>query len=144
MPSRVHICGPIASTARSKTFSSFRTRWRRASPASSSQLCNPPKPRAQWPAQRSISPHTTSTCVPMLWFFTAAQQIPEALRLLEKASERDPSHGPTLALAAVCHARLVIDGRSEDPEADTRKGTDFARRALKVAGDDPVVLANTA
>ena len=80
----------------------------------------------------------------MLWFFTAAQQIPEALRLLEKASERDPSHGPTLALAAVCHARLVIDGRSEDPEADTRKGTDFARRALKVAGDDPVVLANTA
>ena len=76
--------------------------------------------------------------------FSAAQQIPEALRLLEKASERDPSHGPTLALAAVCHARLVIDGRSEDPEADTRKGTDFARRALKVAGDDPVVLANTA
>ena len=76
--------------------------------------------------------------------FSSAQQIPEALRLLEKASERDPNYGPTLALAAVCHGRLVIDGTSRNSEADRRKCTDFARRALKVAGDDPVVLVNTA
>ena len=74
--------------------------------------------------------------------FSSAQQIPEALRLLEKASERDPNYGPTLALAAVCHGRLVIDGTSRNSEADRRKCTDFARRALKVAGDDPVVLVN--
>jgi tetratricopeptide (TPR) repeat protein len=37
-----------------------------------------------------------------------------------------------------------MDGRSEDLEADSRKGTDFARRALQVAGDDPGILANAA
>jgi tetratricopeptide (TPR) repeat protein len=38
----------------------------------------------------------------------------------------------------------VGDGRSEDPAADRLKGTDFARRALEVAGDDPNILANAA
>ena len=36
------------------------------------------------------------------------------------------------------------DGWTEDPEADRRKGIDFARRALEVAGDDPGILANAA
>jgi adenylate cyclase len=76
--------------------------------------------------------------------FSTSQQIPEALRLLERGIARDPGHGPSLALAAICHSRLIMDGRSENPEANKRNGTDFARRALKVAGDDPVVLANVA
>ena len=33
---------------------------------------------------------------------------------------------------------------SKDPDADRRKGADFARRALEVGGDDPNVLANAA
>jgi tetratricopeptide (TPR) repeat protein len=33
---------------------------------------------------------------------------------------------------------------SKDPEADGRKGVEFAQRALEVAGDDPGVLANAA
>jgi adenylate cyclase len=37
-----------------------------------------------------------------------------------------------------------MDGRSDDPIADRRKGVDFARRALEVAPDDPYVLATTA
>src|SRR6266436_1372121 len=40
-------------------------------------------------------------------------QISDALRLLEQAIERDPTYGPALAFAAVCHERLVIDGLSE-------------------------------
>lgn len=32
--------------------------------------------------------------------------------------------------------------RSENPEADRLKGTDFARRALELAGDDPGILVN--
>ncbi len=75
---------------------------------------------------------------------SSARQIPEALRLLEQAIARDPGYGPALAWAAVCCLRLVGDGRSKDPEADRLKGTDFARRALEVAGDDPGVLANAA
>jgi adenylate cyclase len=77
-------------------------------------------------------------------FLSASRQIPEALRLLEMAIARDPNYGPALAWAALCCYRLVNDGRSEDLAADNRKGTDFARRALEVAEDNPGILANTA
>jgi adenylate cyclase len=75
---------------------------------------------------------------------SSAAQIPEELRLLEQAIARDPRYGPALAYAAICFLRLLIYGRSEDQEGDRRKGADFARRALEVAGDDPGILANAA
>jgi len=75
---------------------------------------------------------------------SSTRQAPEALRLLEQAIARDPRYGPALAWAAHCYHRLLTDGRSEDPAADRLKGTDFARRALEVAGDDPGILANAA
>jgi adenylate cyclase len=78
----------------------------------------------------------------MLWL--PARHIPEALRLAERAIARDPHYGPALALAAVYCYRLVLDNRSQDPEADRLKGTALARRALEVAGDDPGVLVNAA
>ena len=59
---------------------------------------------------------------------------------MKQAIARDPRYGPALAGAALCCFRLVTDGRSEDPAADRRKGADFARRALEVAGDDPSIL----
>jgi adenylate cyclase len=77
-------------------------------------------------------------------FLSASRQIPEALRLLEMAIARDPNYGPALAWAALCCYRLVNDNRSEDLAADVRKGTDFAKRALEVAVDNPGILANTA
>jgi TolB-like protein/class 3 adenylate cyclase len=75
---------------------------------------------------------------------SSSARFPEALRLTEKAIERDPRYGPALAGAALCCFRLVHDSRSEDPEADRLKGADFARRALDVAADDPRILAITA
>jgi len=78
----------------------------------------------------------------MVW--SSARQIPEALRLMEQAIARDPHYGPALAWAAHCSFRLCLDGASKDPDADRRKGADFARRALEVGGDDPNVLANAA
>jgi TolB-like protein/tetratricopeptide (TPR) repeat protein len=75
---------------------------------------------------------------------SSAKHIPEALRRLEQAIERDPHYGPALAWAAVCCMRLCTDGSSEDPEADIRKGADFAHRALQVGSDDPESLANAA
>jgi TolB-like protein len=77
-------------------------------------------------------------------FMSSARQIPEALRLMEQAIARDPCYGPALVWAAVCCLALITDSRSEDPEADRRKGFGFARRALEVAGDDPAILANAA
>jgi adenylate cyclase len=75
---------------------------------------------------------------------SSTRQSPCALRLMEQAIARDPRYGPALALAATCCFRLVRDGRSEDPRRDRLKGLDFARRALEVAGDDPVILATAA
>jgi TolB-like protein/class 3 adenylate cyclase len=75
---------------------------------------------------------------------SSARHVPEALRLMEQAIERDPRYGPALGWAAFCYHRLLIDDRSEDPEADIRKGVDLARRALEVAGDDAGTLVNAA
>jgi TolB-like protein len=74
----------------------------------------------------------------------STRQTPEALGLMEQAIERDPRYGPALAWAAYCCFRLVGDGRSRDREGDRRKGIDFARRALEVSSDDPVILVNAA
>ena len=75
-------------------------------------------------------------------YVSAARQNADALRLFEQAITRDPRYGPALAWAGVCCARLLLDGRSEDAARDRLKGTDFARRSLEVAGDDPTILAN--
>jgi TolB-like protein len=74
----------------------------------------------------------------------SSEQIHDALHLMEQAIERDPDYGPALAWAAVCCIRLLMDGRSADRVGDALKGADFARRALRVAGDDPGVLVNAA
>jgi adenylate cyclase len=75
---------------------------------------------------------------------SGSRQVPEALHLLEQAIARDPGYGPALAWAGVCCLRLLVEDRSNEPEADRRKGADFARRALEVAGDDPLVLTSVA
>jgi TolB-like protein len=74
----------------------------------------------------------------------STKQTPEALRLMEQAILRDPRYGPALAWAAYCCFRLVGDGRSQDPAGDRRKGIAYARRALEVASDEPVILVNAA
>jgi adenylate cyclase len=76
--------------------------------------------------------------------FSCTREIPEALHLLEQAIEREPRYGLALALGALCCLRQVYDNRSASPERDREKGTDFARRALEAASDDPGVLANAA
>jgi len=72
-------------------------------------------------------------------FWSSAARIPDALVPMEQAIARDPGYRPALAWAALCYARRLFDGRTEERGADRRKGTDFARRALQVAGDDPGV-----
>jgi adenylate cyclase len=70
--------------------------------------------------------------------------VPRALHLFAKSLERDPNYGPTLGFAALCHSLLHIGGWSDDPEASRREGLDLARRALRVARDNPGVLVNAA
>jgi TolB-like protein/class 3 adenylate cyclase len=75
---------------------------------------------------------------------SSAVRVPEALGLLEQAIMRDPQYGPALAWAALCCVRLRNDGGSKDPQADGRRGTDWARRALEAGGDDPGIVVNAA
>jgi adenylate cyclase len=63
---------------------------------------------------------------------------------LEKANEKDPSYGPALALSAYCHRQLDLSGWAEDSELNRRKSLDLARRAVRVAPDDPGVLGHVA
>ena len=71
-------------------------------------------------------------------------RLVQALDLLGRALERDPGYGPALALAAYCHGQLDLNGWVEDREANRRTGLDLARRALRVAADDPDVIAPAA
>jgi hypothetical protein len=63
----------------------------------------------------------------------AGKANPEAFRLLEQAIARDPGYGPSLAWAAVCCARLLDDGRSED-----RRGASSEGRQFRQASSAPI------
>ena len=75
---------------------------------------------------------------------TSAGKIPEALGLLEQALARDPTYAPALAMAGLCHMRLVQDARSDNDNEDRGKAIALARRALQLAKDDPGTLVNAA
>jgi len=68
----------------------------------------------------------------------------QGLDLLGEAIKRDPRYGPALASAAFHHHVLAVVGWTSEPEANRLEGLDLARRALMVAGDDPVVLGQVA
>jgi adenylate cyclase len=70
--------------------------------------------------------------------------IIEALQTLRLATNLDPRYGAALALAAGYHADLYVNGWADDPEGNRLEGVKLARRALRVAGDDPGVLARAA
>jgi adenylate cyclase len=72
------------------------------------------------------------------------ERVLEALGLLEQATAIDRHYGPALALAAMCHLRLVVGGWAAEPETTRRKATDLARQALEVGQSDPGILANAA
>jgi TolB-like protein/class 3 adenylate cyclase len=67
-----------------------------------------------------------------------------AFDLLRRAIERDPQYGSALALAADCHMNFHVNGWTSDPESNRCEGIDLARRALRVASDDPGVLGRAA
>jgi adenylate cyclase len=75
------------------------------------------------------------------YFPITKEGLVEALGLLERAIAIDPRYGPALSLAAMCHRRLTIDGWAGGNRC---KAMDLARQALRVAQNDPGILANVA
>jgi adenylate cyclase len=74
----------------------------------------------------------------------AQERLVESLDLLEQAIARDPLYGPALALAAMCDQILHLNNWTDSPDAIRNQGVDYARRALRAAGNDPFVLASAA
>jgi adenylate cyclase len=71
-------------------------------------------------------------------------RVLRALDLLGQAIERDPQFGSALALAAWCHVQCDSYGWANDRIRNRRDGFDLAQRAVRVANDDPAVLASAA
>lgn len=68
----------------------------------------------------------------------------EALRLLARAIELDPDYGAALSLAGSAWSRSRAFAWTTTPEDDRQRAVDHARRALRVASDDPEVLIRAA
>ena len=135
------ICGPTASTARSKTCSTCKTRWRPASRAISSLAL-----QAAETARSARRPTVDLTAYDLYLratalFYSSSGLVPAALCLTEQAIARDPDYSNALALAALCYHRLLLDSTSQDRAADRKTGTELAKRALQGPGDDPVTLS---
>ena len=67
-----------------------------------------------------------------------------ALQLLERAITLDPDYGRALAFAATTYFFHIREGWSEDPVGDGNRSIELAHRTLRVASDDPDVLAYAA
>lgn len=71
-------------------------------------------------------------------------EVFEALTLFSRAVTLDPRFAMAASSAAWCHSFILIHGWSDDPESHRRQGLDLARQSLRLGGDDPDVLSNTA
>jgi adenylate cyclase len=70
--------------------------------------------------------------------------VVRAIELIRQALERDPNYGSALAGAVACRIANYTNSWTNDLEATRKEGVALARKALRVAGDDPFVLANAA
>jgi TolB-like protein/class 3 adenylate cyclase len=78
------------------------------------------------------------------FFPVTRERLLSALELIDQAIAMDPSYGPALAWAAVCHLRLISEGWDAEPDTSRRKSIDLAHQALQVGENDPGVLVNAA
>jgi TolB-like protein len=77
-------------------------------------------------------------------YLVSREGATRALELAELALQRDPNYGSALAVATRCHSNIYTCGWTNDLEASRKEGIELARRALRVAGDDPFIIANAA
>lgn len=68
----------------------------------------------------------------------------EALSMLERAIELDPTYAPALSLAASAHTMIMQYQWTEDPAASRAKVVDLIERSVRYGSDDAHVLTNAA
>ena len=72
------------------------------------------------------------------------EEMEQAIDLLDQAIELDHNFALALSQACVCLRQVVDHGWTDDPQAARRRGLAYAERALRVASDDPRVIAQVA
>jgi len=102
------------------------------------------EPALQAAEMRRSAARPTSELTAYDLYLRSLNEFPHSLPLLEEAIARDPYFGPALAHAAMCCVNLINLGSGEHQVAIRKKGLDFARRALKVVGEDPRALITAA
>ena len=73
-------------------------------------------------------------------FATYPGAAKQALDLLNRAMEIDPDYAPAAALAAWCHAQLVLYNGTGLPSSERARALLLSDRAGILDGDDPLVL----
>ncbi len=73
-------------------------------------------------------------------FATYPDAAKQALDLLNRAMEIDPDYAPAAALAAWCHAQLVLYNGTGLPSSERARALLLSDRAGILDGDDPLVL----
>jgi adenylate cyclase len=73
-------------------------------------------------------------------FATYPRAAVRALDLLDRAMEIDPDYAPATALAAWCHAQLVLHNGTRSPSEEQARALLLSERAGILDQDDPLVL----
>jgi tetratricopeptide (TPR) repeat protein len=76
--------------------------------------------------------------------FTNREAIDEALRLLLRAIELDPTFASAHGAAAWCYAQRKLQGWVADRVRETAEAARLARRAVELSKDDAAVLSSAA
>jgi TolB-like protein len=74
----------------------------------------------------------------------AWSEMPEIIRLVERAVELDPDFATAMAFAARCHYLVALYGWMDQPDDHRRKALEFGRRAMRIASDDAAVISTIA
>ncbi len=72
------------------------------------------------------------------------ENVLEALEMLNRAIELDPTHALALSLAAGCHTCIMQYQWSDNPEEHHAALLDLIERSVRHGGDNPQVIANAA
>jgi len=92
------------------------------------------------PPQNLSAYDLTMRAMPHVWALEKEAGA-TALELLEQALAIDPDYPLALSLAGWCWAQQVVYWWAQDRQSARRRALEFAEKAARLSGDDPLILA---
>jgi adenylate cyclase len=96
--------------------------------------------RAQRKRPENLDAHGLTMRAFPFAFTTSPNTAKQALDLLNRAMEIDPDYAPATALAAWCHAQLIVYNGTHSPDQEQKRALLLSERAGILDPDDPLVL----